>query len=132
MNNVAPDAAFDCKAGASDISPLTTGAAAASVAPGGNGGSCFVRALLASAGRPKNSYDFANNSQSSFEPPPLARRASREAIAVPMEPAAGVGAGEARSLDAFTAFAKAPLGEDALGPIAAGAVRTESALPKRW
>src|ERR1700704_2372333 len=63
MNSVAPGAALAFKLGASDTSPLTAVPAAAadlagvSAASGGKGGSCRARALLASCGRPRNSYD---------------------------------------------------------------------------
>src|SRR5882762_6140777 len=131
MNSVAPAAALAAKPAASDTSPLTAvpeptapgdgaagepaGAArtAALSVSGGKGGSCRARALAASAGRPRNSYDFASNSQSSALPPPLARRPSRAAIAFPMEPAfplgpgAALGAGFVRLPDWLTASANA-------------------------
>src|ERR1700730_17191519 len=47
-----------------------------------NEGSCFARALAASAGRPRNSNDLASNSQSSGAPRPLARRATSAAMAL--------------------------------------------------
>ena len=46
-----------------------------------------ARALVASSGRPRNSYDFASSSQSSALPPPFARRACNAAMALLMEPA---------------------------------------------
>src|SRR5450631_222796 len=111
MNSVAPAAALARKAGARETSPLTAapagpavlgGAAmpaAAALAAGpaagaseSSGGSCRARALLASAGRPKNSNDLASNSQSSALPPPLARRASSDAMAALIDPALEGGA----------------------------------------
>src|SRR5271168_1216853 len=94
MNSVSPAAALAFKAGANVISPLTAvpeaaGAAAAidtigagAVAAGapesvGTGGNLCARACAASAGRPKNSNDFASNSQSPSVPPLLASRDSR-------------------------------------------------------
>ena len=86
---------FGAQGGASDTSPLTarpSPAAARSAArrmpragwrprprapSGGTGGSWRARALRASSGRPRNSYDLASSSQSSALPPPLARRASQ-------------------------------------------------------
>src|ERR1700736_6178486 len=94
MNKVAPAAAFALKPAASDTSPLT-----AVPESNGKGGSCRARALLASPGRPRNSYDFASSSQSSAVPPPLASRPCREAIALPMDPASAFGAGLARLAD---------------------------------
>src|ERR1700694_1175959 len=124
MNSVAPAAALALKPAASEISPLTAVPEAAAAAAGGvavspvsdgKGGSFRVRALLASPGRPRNSYDFASSSQSSALPPPLARRASREAIALPMDPAAAFGAGLARLPDWLTALANAPAALAAFG-----------------
>src|SRR5258708_12335629 len=46
---------------------------------------------MASAGRPRNSNDFASSSQSSAEPPPLARRDSKLVTALSIELAAGFG-----------------------------------------
>src|ERR1700733_1736948 len=117
MNSVSPAGAVACKAGASMISPLTAvpeaaGAAAAigageamgaaAIGPAdvgadasesaGNGGNLCARACAASAGRPKNSNDFASNSQSPSVPPLLASRDSRLAMALPIEPAEGFGA----------------------------------------
>src|SRR5580692_10162303 len=58
----------------------------------GTGGNLCARACAASAGRPKNSNDFANNSQSPSVPPLLASRDSRLAMALFIEPAAEFGA----------------------------------------
>ncbi len=58
----------------------------------GTGGNLCARACAASAGRPKNSNDFASNSQSPSVPPLLASRDSRLAMALFIEPAAGFGA----------------------------------------
>src|SRR5450631_2425655 len=113
MNSVAPAAALERKAGASETSPLTAAPAGATVLGGaampaaaalasgtaagalessGSGGSCRARALLASSARPKNSNDLASNSQSSALPPPLASRASSEAMAAFIDPALEGGA----------------------------------------
>src|ERR1700722_416875 len=54
----------------------------------GTGGNLCARACAASAGRPKNSNDFASNSQSPSDPPLLASRDSRLAMALFIEPAA--------------------------------------------
>src|SRR5216684_3330380 len=146
MNSVAPAAALAVNPAANDTSPLTAvpepaaaeeagaeptgagaGMAAVSVSTG-KGGSCRARALLASAGRPRNSYDFASNSQSSALPPPLARRPSKAAIAfpmepafpldpVPMEPAADFAAGLARLPDWLIALANALAAFEAGGAV---------------
>src|SRR6266403_1328762 len=115
MNSVAPAGALARKPAASDTSELIAVPEAATAAAGwlagvspascGKGGNCRARALRASSGRPKNSYDLASSSQSSALPPPLARRPLSEAIALPMDPAppmdpaAAFGAGLARSAD---------------------------------
>src|ERR1700722_5701484 len=113
MKSVSPAAALAFKAGANMISPLTAVPAAAigagdamgaadAIGAGtigndasdsvGTGGNLCARACAASAGRPKNSNDLASNSQSPSVPPLLASRDSRLAMALFIEPAAGLGA----------------------------------------
>src|ERR1700722_16178672 len=144
MKSVSPELALPAKPAASVTSPLTAtpdpaagdpaagDPAAGHGAPGnpaaaagaadfvspGNAGSCFARAFAASAGRPRNSNDFASSSQSSGVPPPLASRASNDAMALSIEPApgfaagiaapSGLGAGPVASPNTFAAVPKAP------------------------
>ena len=76
--------------------------------PSARGGNLCARACAASAGRPKNSKDFASNSQSPSDPPLLASRDSRLAMALFIEPAEDLGAAPPdapASPDAPVAFA---------------------------
>src|SRR5450631_2286222 len=100
MNSVSPAAALPLNAASSVTSPLTEApVAAVALASSLSVGSCCARALAASAGRPRNSNDFASSSQSPGLPPPLASRASKLAIALSMDPALDFVAGVAGSAD---------------------------------
>src|SRR6202051_4183483 len=152
MNKVSPAAALAFKAGAKVISPLTAVPDAAGAVAGvadamgagdsigagesaGTGGNLCARALAASAGCPRNSNDFASNSQSPSVPPPLASRDSKLAMALPIEPAADFGAGA----DAFVASAKTlvaslnALADSSETLVPAAAVGgAEAPLPSQW
>src|SRR5258707_1795025 len=77
---------------------------------------------MASAGRPRNSNDFASSSQSSAEPPPLARRDSKLVTALSIELAAGFGA-------PLSPLADSPLSPLRDAPLAASNARTASVNP---
>src|SRR5216684_4181510 len=113
-----PTAADPAAAGAEAAGAEAAGAEADDFESPANDGNCFARAFAASAGRPRNSNDFASSSQSSGVPPPFASRASRAAMALSIEPAPGfcVGlaappgpaAGPVASPNTFAAVPKAP------------------------
>src|ERR1700676_53818 len=151
MNRVSPAAALAFKAGAKVISPLTAvpdaagavvGAADAmgageSIGAGesaGTGGNLCARALAASAGCPRNSNDFASNSQSPSVPPPLASRDSRLAMALPIEPAADFGAGADALVASANTLVASPNALELSETLAAAAADrpAESPLASQW